>query len=128
MRWINLLLSLLMLVFILVQYNDPDGLLWMCIYAVPMVWAAVAGLRPDWLKNQVAGSALLITVLCAFAGTLYLWPKSEGWWRKDIWWEQESVREGMGMMIVLIVLLIVWVSRRLWRQPAAQQARTRDPG
>jgi hypothetical protein len=38
-----------MLLFVAVQYNDPDGPLWMVIYGVPAIWAGLAWMRPQLL-------------------------------------------------------------------------------
>lgn len=94
-----------------VQYNDPDGPLWMAIYSVPAIWAAIALFRQPWLGNKLVHFALLFCLFVAVVGVIYFWPTSAGWWRQDVWWEVETAREGMGMMIVVIVLLTVWFSR-----------------
>ena len=102
---------LLMLVFIGVQYNDPDGAQWMVIYAIPSIWLAIAAFRHSWLVAGIIRMCLLICILLSVAGVAYYWPDSEGWWRQKVWWEVESVREGMGMMIISVVLFIVWLGR-----------------
>ncbi len=111
MRYLNILLMLLMVLFIVVQYNDPDGPLWMIIYAVPAIWAAIAAFRPKLLASQYTHFFLLFCLFAAIGGVIYFWPTSEGWWRQEVWWEAENAREGMGMMIVAIVLLVAWLSR-----------------
>ncbi len=112
MRAIYIILMLLMLVFAAVQYNDPDGLMWMVIYAVPAVWAAIAAFKRTWLANNVAHWCLLVCIFLSIVGVVYYWPESQGWWRQEIWWEVETAREGMGMMIIAIVLSVVWQGRR----------------
>ena len=52
-------------------------------------------------------AGLVLTTAAAVAGTVYFWPRMPGWWRKDVWWNAETAREGMGMMIVTVVLLVV---------------------
>ncbi len=110
MRYVNLLLCILMLVFIAVQYNDPDGPLWMAIYAIPAVWTGTAAFRQRWLLHPLTNALLILSIMAAIAGTVYFWPKSSNWWSIDIWYNTESAREGMGMMVVTIVLLIAWFS------------------
>ena len=112
MRYVNLLLFLLMLVFIGVQYNDPDGPIWMVIYAVPALWAAVAVFRPQWLRNAPGSVLLPLCIAAAIAGMAYYWPSTPRWWASEVWYGTETAREGMGMMIVLTVLCIAWVSGR----------------
>ena len=110
MRWLSALLAVLMLVFIVVQYNDPDGVKWMFIYAVPMLWAAVAALRPSLLLNKPATILLLGFMVLSAAAMFYYWPRTPGWWKSEVWWEVETAREGMGMMIVLFVLIVAWIT------------------
>lgn len=100
-----------MVVFMAVQHNDPDGSMWIVIYAVPAAWTAIAAIRQQWLGLRVAHALLLFCLFAAVAGMVFYWPTTPGWWRQEVWWEVETAREGMGMMIVAIVLLVVWFSR-----------------
>jgi len=119
MRYVNTVLCLLMLLFIGVQYNDPDGAAWMFIYAVPAAWAGLAALRPSWLAGRLPKALLLACLAAAVLGIFHYWPDTPRWWASEVWYEVETAREGMGMMIVAIVLLVVWSSvRRLG--PTAQ--------
>jgi hypothetical protein len=73
------------------------------------VWAGLAAFRP----TRFAHSQLLLTVfgisLLAFvAGTIYEWPPSIA-----DWYENELVREGLGMVIATVALLVV--AYTLWR-------------
>jgi len=97
-----------MILFIVVQLNDPDGVMWMFIYAVPMAWAAIAAFRPAALSGKLPSALLITCIILSAAAMFYYWPKTSGWWKSEVWWEVETAREGMGMMIVLIVLLIAW--------------------
>jgi len=47
MRAVYILCLILMVMFAAAQYNDPDGRIWMLIYAIPAVWAAIASLVGD---------------------------------------------------------------------------------
>ena len=111
MRVIYIICLLLMLLFIGVQFNDPDGAVWMLIYAVPAVWAAIAAFRHSLLGNKITHFTLLTCIFLAITGMIYFWPKTPGWWRQEIWWEVETAREGMGLMIVAVVLSAVWLGR-----------------
>ncbi|NND91894.1 MAG: hypothetical protein HKN42_13625 [Granulosicoccus sp.] len=112
MRYLNLLLCTLMLVFIAVQYNDPDGLSWMLIYSVPAIWCAIAAFRRSWLRQPVPRALLLASLAAAVAGMVLFWPSTPHWWASEVWYDTETAREGMGMMIVVAVLCIVWISGR----------------
>lgn len=112
MRYVNTVLCLLMLLFAGVQYNDPDGPLWMLIYAVPALWAGLAAVRPRLVSGPLPRALLLACIALAVLGVVHYWPDTPRWWTSDVWWEVESAREGMGMMIVALVLLVVLASVR----------------
>lgn len=82
----------------------------MFIYAVPMLWAAFAAFRPQSLSYRLPSILLPLCLLLSAAAMVYYWPKTPGWWKSEVWWEVETAREGMGMMIVLIVLLVAWLT------------------
>ena len=107
MRVVFAILCLLMLLAVVVQYNDPDGPLWMLFYGVPAIWTGIAALRPRILAGAGARALLAISVVGAVALTILYWPQAEGWWRQEVWWDSETSREGMGLMIVTAVLVIV---------------------
>ena len=112
MKYVNMLLLVLMLLFIGVQFNDPDGPIWMVIYAVPAIWAAIAAFKQPLLSKSLPNILLILSIAAAVGGMLYYWPTTPRWWASDVWYETETAREGMGMMIITIVLLIAWVSGR----------------
>lgn len=107
MRILHFILMMFMILFMAVQYNDPDGLLWIAIYSVPAIWCAVAAFWRPGLAGPKAGSALMLCLAGSVALTVYYWPATPRFWRQDVWWEVETAREGMGMMIVTMVLLLV---------------------
>lgn len=107
MKYVLMLLGLLMVAFAGVQYNDPDGLMWAFIYLVPAAWAFAAAFRPSRVCS-VAGERLLWATVAVGMGTMvFYWPDVPGFWRKDVWWVEETAREGMGVMIGFAVLLVV---------------------
>ncbi len=125
MRYVNIVLGLLMLLFAFAQLNDPDALLWFFIYLIPGILALIAGFRITLLDKGFGAIAALAAL--SLAGVIYYWPKTPEFWRIDIWWETETAREGMGMMIVAAVLLVVlysvWAARD--RKEAADQVKPR---
>lgn len=113
MNYINPVICLLMLLFIGVQYNDPDGLKWMFIYAVPALWAGLAFFKPAIYRLLVERRLWWATFAAAIIGMVYFWPSTPRWWASDVWWETETAREGMGMMIVTLALLLTrWCSAK----------------
>lgn len=101
------MLLALMLLFMAVQFNDPDGLLWICIYAVPALWCAMATFWRPLLADRRVLATLWASIALAIAGVIYFWPLAPRFWTKEVWYEVEAAREGMGLMIVLAVLLVV---------------------
>ena len=106
MKYVNIALGIVMVLFAVVQYNDPDALLWIVIYLIPALWSGVAAFRLSTLRDGRVFAGLGATLLAAVIGTAYYWPDVAGWWRREIWWEVETAREGMGMMLVTLTLLI----------------------
>ena len=116
MKYLNILLSLMMILFIVVQYNDPDGPMWAAIYAVPAIWAGLAAFRLKQVQTSRARALLGVSVFGALALTAYYWPTTPNFWVTEIYWETETAREGMGMMIATFVLLVaaatIWSARQ----------------
>jgi hypothetical protein len=124
MRYLFAVMAVLMILFALVQYDDPDGALWMVLYGVPAIWAGLAWWRPHLLVGTPLLVLLAASLLVALALVVALWPPDEGWWRIEVWWESEESREGMGLMIGAAVLLAVF-SRSL--QLRMQSTRRKNP-
>ena len=115
MRYVFAVLAVLMLLFAVAQYNDPDGPLWMVIYGVPAIWAGLGWWRPNRLAGTTPLIALGSTLAIALVLVVVLWPPAENWWLTEVWWESEASREGMGLMLATAVLVAVFawsVSRR----------------
>lgn len=118
MRYVLMLVGLLMTAFAAVQYNDPDALLWIVIYLIPAAWAFAAAFRPARVAS-VAGERLLwASVAVGAALTVFYWPTVPNFWVKDVWWVEETAREGMGMMIAFAVLLVVLAATLLRKRAA----------
>lgn len=102
-------LVILLLAFMGVQWNDPDGWLWALIYAVPVVALLIAIFRQKWYSNGVLRALSLCCVLGSLAMVVYYWPTQKLFWQQEVWWEEETAREGMGMMIAALCLIAgVW--------------------
>ena len=106
MKYLNVFLCILMLLFIGVQYNDPDGLLWSVIYSVPAIWTALAAFRLKQMTKPLPITLLTVSVVGALILTVFYWPTTPDFWRTEIYWETETAREGMGMMIASFVTLV----------------------
>lgn len=110
MRYLHCVFMIMMLLFMAVQYNDPDGLTWMMIYSVPAFWSAVAVFWHLWFDKHAFRVCLLASIVASLAGVVYYWPLTPQFWTKAVWYEVETAREGMGLMIVAIVLSVTWYS------------------
>lgn len=106
MRVLNGILSIMLIGFALVQYNDPDIFLWVPIYGIPAAWRAMAAYRPQRARRRSSSAALTACIAVAIVGTVISWPTEAGFWRREVWWDSETAREGMGLMIVTVSLLV----------------------
>lgn len=117
MRVVNGLFCLVLILFAVVQYNDPDFLYWFAIYALAAVWCGLAAFMPEVLTTHgTLRASFLLCLLAALVGTVYLWPTGTDWWTKEVIWDNELVREGLGMGIVTIGLLSVGVTWWSWAE------------
>jgi hypothetical protein len=124
-----------MLLAMVVQYNDPDGPLWMAYYGVPAIWCALATFRPGVFPTPSGRVLLGVSVVAALALTAWYWPPVAGFWHESVWrmgmTEPEAARiaeqsrEGMGLMIATAVLLVVAVWAFLARGGASVGADSR---
>lgn len=120
MRYVNGFFCVILTLFALAQYNDPDAVLWFLIYAIPAAWAGLAAFRPDLLAPSpptVCAYALCLTA--AVLLTLYWWPSLP-----ENWIHVEEEREGLGLIIATAALIVVgwtWLrrSRSFWPSRAA---------
>ena len=109
MRIIYGILAVLLLLFAVAQYNDPDAVFWISAYGVGAIWCALAALRSSVLDWGPVRLAFVFSLLLAVVGCVYFWPQVSNWWDIDVWWPEltgESSREGMGMMVLTVCLVI----------------------
>lgn len=100
MRIAFAVMALIFVLFTGVQYNDPDFYFWGPVYLVPAIWSGIAAFRPIVLTRPWALPGIMLCLALAVAGTVHYWPSEPGFWEREVWWESETAREGMGMMIV----------------------------
>lgn len=99
-RIIAFVLGVLFVLFALVQYNDPDPLLWMFFYGFAAVISYAAYYRLLFPKITI------IALLCYLVGAIYHWPdKFEGiFFNMDYSIEIEEARESLGMFICAMAM------------------------
>src|SRR5690606_12818711 len=107
MRYVTATFFLVMLLFEVLQYNDPDGPFWMLAYGIPAAWAGLATVAPDRLHGTVMRSLLAGSLITFIAATFVFWPTTAGWWHTDVWWNDEPAREGMGLMLSTLMIAVV---------------------
>jgi hypothetical protein len=106
MRYLSGLFCVVLGLFALVQYNDPDAIVWFLIYAIPATWSGRLAFRPHLLQgNRPAAAAFLVCLAAAIAYSLYLWPSLPAGWI-----DLEEQREGLGMIIATVGLLVAGAS------------------
>lgn len=121
MRVVSGLFCLVLILFALVQYNDPDFLYWFVIYGIAAAWCGLAAISPGLMTRH--GPLRGLFALCligAVAGTVYYWPSGTAWWTKDVIWDDEQVREGLGMVIVTLGMIIAGLA--WWQRPMPAEA------
>ena len=94
-----------MALFALVQLNDPDALGWVLVYAGVAAALLLAAWRPNALRGPLGRAAIAALLLGLLALVVLSWPEQGAFWRREVWWEEETAREGMGVMIALLAAL-----------------------
>jgi len=112
MRIVSGVFFIAMILFTVVQFNDPDALHWALIYGVAALWCGLAAFRPNLTSGVWPRRLLLVCLALGAIGTVYYYPKTPGFWQTEIWWNTETAREGMGMMIAFAALGIAWFAGR----------------
>jgi hypothetical protein len=119
MKITNLILAAMFVLFAVVQFNDPDPLLWIAIYGAMAAVCAMAAFR-YYIKPL-----LWILLACFVVYMVVLWPGISEWLQQDdksVLFDEgmkmqfayvEESREFLGLLICLIVLgFILWRSSR----------------
>ncbi|MCE2504586.1 MAG: transmembrane 220 family protein [Chlorobi bacterium] len=103
MRIVYLGVALLFFVFAAVQFNDPDGMIWIVAY----LFAALVTLPPFFGRHTPLpgiGLAFYLVWSMALLGSV-----------DANWLENEEAREAIGLLLGALwmgVLLYIWVRRR----------------
>ena len=116
MRIVNGVLAVLLALFVAVQWNDPDGPFWMVVYGAGAIWCGIAAFRANLFASNPVFGLFALTFAAVIVGLVYFWPTTPGWWKQDVWWETETAREGMGMMIMIVALFFASFGARRARR------------
>lgn len=110
MRFVNGFMCVVLIAFALVHYSDAGVDAWVPIYGIPAAWAGLAARCPARLARPAAALLLGLTLALASIGSWWLWPREDGFWQRDVWWHSDTAREGVGMMIVTLSLVLVAIA------------------
>lgn len=109
MRIFALLMAAVFLVFAVLQYNDPDPILWIPIYLYMVL------LSVWYYRGGVPNVLLLISAAVYLAGAVYMWPAhwegvqlQNGMKTMNI----EHGRESLGLGLCVLTLLLYALVRR----------------
>ena len=103
--------------FAAVQYNDPDLLQWVVYYLVPAAWAFLAAFRLDLLRTSTGRRLVWASVAVWLGIVVFYWPQMPGFWRQEVFLAEETAREGMGLMIAWLAVLVAAISARAASRP-----------
>lgn len=112
MRYLNILPGLMMLGFVGVQYNDPDGLLWALYYCIPAAWAFTVAFRPELARSSMGQRLLWASVAVWLGLVVFYWPQMPNFWSPEVFYAEETAREGMGLMVAWVVVLAAALTAR----------------
>ena len=115
MRVFSYVLSLIFIVFALVQFNDPDSWIWITAYLIPAFVALTFTHNPPKNSYLLVGAiAYLIFAIALFPPSLNDWisaeeeAKSLGMTLPGI----EEARESMGLFVCFTSILFFWFKGR----------------
>ena len=83
---------------------------------MPAFLSGRAAYRPADLLTPVLLTLLLAGLVSGLAAVAWTWPAVDGFWRREVWWESESVRESMGLMFGLVALAVAAFSASRYRR------------
>jgi hypothetical protein len=112
MKAVNLLLALMFVAFAIVQFNDPDPVVWILVYGSMAVICTLAAFR------YYPRTVMIALLGCYVIYSLFFYQGVIEWWAQDdksILFDDiakmqhpyvEESREFLGLMICIIVLII----------------------
>jgi hypothetical protein len=116
MKILNIVLSVLFFSFVIVQYNDPDPLLWMMIYGVVTVVCALAAFKRYYIWLILAGLAIcgfeLMTTLPEFINWINMGMPNIARTMKAETPFVEYTREFLGLVLCIITLVFQYIQAR----------------
>lgn len=116
LRWLNVMITVVFTLCVAVQYNDPDALLWIVIYAYAVVVTAMAATNRYTIFSAIGFIGFFLGFAYLSPGFLEVDDPTDLF--TDIRMDSKGVevaREAGGLLISslwLLVLSVVWFRRR----------------
>lgn len=114
---LNYLMALLFIFAAIVQYNDPDSLIWIVVYGLAATICIL------WAKKEVGKIIPVTLALILLAWSAFIFPDSteqsvfSSFSMQSI--EIEEIRESLGLVIVAIwMLLLAFIPQKVSEQSA----------
>lgn len=109
-KWVHLLISVIFLSFAIMQWNDPDALPWIVMYAVVSAVAFLAFRGKHYIWINAALVAIMVVALISYIPDLRDW-FSDGMPSITESMQASSpyielVRESLGLLISLITMIV----------------------
>jgi hypothetical protein len=104
LKYIPLLLAIFFLLFVVVQYNDPDPLVWMLIYGFVSTICVLAFLK------KLNRNLVLIAMPFYLGGSIYLWPGTYEGISMSMGYKPhiELARESLGLLICFLAMIYLY--------------------
>lgn len=101
LRYFLLFFGLMMVLFALAQYNDPDPYIWIPIYLIPASLAFLA------FSSKFYKHLTVLMVLGYFAASIYMWPLEYVGvtFSMDYHPSVEAARESLGLLMAAVGML-----------------------
>lgn len=113
MKYLNLLLAFIFILFAYFQYNDPDPLLWIIAYSYVAVCILLYQYTDKSMIPISIGTLISLGVFFSYTPHIFNWfkdgmPSITGSMKAESPYI-EMVRESLGILFILLVLGFYWI-------------------
>jgi predicted neutral ceramidase superfamily lipid hydrolase len=104
LNYLPLVFASFFLLFVIVQYNDPDPLVWMLIYGFVSIICVLAFLK------KLNKNVLLVVMPLYLGGSVYLWPGTYEGISMSMGYKPhiELARESLGLLICFLAMIYLY--------------------
>ncbi len=115
MKYFFLFLTIVFILFALVQLNDPDPFIWTGVYLLVAIFSFLA-----FRNSYYPLPTLILIILCLIWAVVLFPPSLSDWWQleeeaKSLKMKMpgvEEARESMGLLISVAALIFIWIKGR----------------